>query len=45
MLTQRAILATELDTNFGSVNVHACVAFTWVKAICTVSSIGRASDS
>src|SRR5690349_5503635 len=45
MLTQCYILATELDTDFVSTKIHACLAFTWVKGICTVSSIGRASDS
>jgi hypothetical protein len=27
------------------IKVTACTAFTWETAICTVSSIGRASDS
>ena len=37
--------ATELLPISGCPNVHVRTAFTWEKAICTVSSAGRASDS
>jgi hypothetical protein len=45
MLTEHIFYATESATDFGNMKVHAWTAFTWVKGICTVSSIGRASDS
>ena len=35
----------QFATDCGSTKVHVHVAFTWETAICTVSSIGRASDS
>jgi hypothetical protein len=46
MLTQNDTFhATDLLPILECTKVHACAAFTWIKTICTVSSIGRASDS
>jgi hypothetical protein len=37
--------ATESATDFESANIRVLATFTWEMGICTVSSIGRASDS
>jgi len=38
-------LLPNLLPDFGSTKVRVCAALAWEKGICTVSSIGRASDS